>query len=359
LPGAIENQCSVADLTGSTSLVDRISLKIGTDMPGDAPKKRVAIVGAGIAGVACAHALQERGFTPIIFEKSRGLGGRLATRRADDGLTIDHGAQFLTARTPAFRTVVQHAQSSGTVGRWSPIVCDGERGADEEWFVGVPAMNAFLKPMIAGVKMHLGCEVRAIMRDGAGWRIICADPVFDETFTHVVCAAPAPQAHKLLAHDRPFDERLLDVSIAPCWALLFGVNGRLPVEGDLWRSDDLDLRWLTRNASKPERNGAIEGWVAHASPTWSIRHLEQTADDVRGLLLSLVEERLGTTLPSLTYAKAHRWRYALTTVPLGAPYMCSDDRTLFLGGDWCLGARVEYAYQSGAEIAAALIEAST
>ena len=326
-------------------------------MHGGVPQKRVAVVGAGVAGVTCAHALHEHGFTPVIFEKSRGLGGRLATRRAGDGLTIDHGAQFLTARTSAFQTVMHHARSAGTVARWSPDVRAGDRAGDDEWLVGVPTMNAFLKPMISDVETHFGCEVSAIIRDGAGWRVACADPASDETFDHVVCTAPAPQAHKLLAHDQPFSDRLLDVSIAPCWALLFGINGRLNVEGDLWRSDDLDLRWLARNDSKPGRAGAIEGWVAHACPTWSIRHLRHTADDARDLLLALVEERLGISLPPLNYAKAHRWRYALTSTPLGAPYMCSDDRTLFVGGDWCLGARVEYAYQSGAAIAAALIEA--
>lgn len=318
--------------------------------------KRVAVIGAGVSGIACAHVLRGAGFAPVIFEKSRGLGGRLATRRADGGLSIDHGAQFLTAHTPGFQAVIRHAQSAGTMAPWAPDVRAGDRPSAEDWLVGVPAMNAFLKPMISGVETYLGCAVSAIVREGAGWHVHCADTKLDETFQHVVCTAPAPQAHKLLAEDHPFGDRLLDVSIAPCWALLFGVEGGLQIDGDVWRSNDADLRWLARNTSKPRRAGAVEGWIAHAGPVWSIHHLEHTAEDAQALLLSLVEERLGMTLPSLVYARAHRWRYALTTAPLGVPYMCSDDRTLFVGGDWCLGARVEYAYQSGAAIAAALIE---
>ena len=318
--------------------------------------KRVAVIGAGVAGIACAHALRGHGFEPVIFEKSRGLGGRLATRRVEGGLTIDHGAQFLTARTPAFQSLMRDAQSAGMIAPWSPDIRAGNRMGDDKWLVGVPTMNAFLRPMISGVENHLGCEVSAIVRDGAGWRVMCAGSSADETFGHVVCTAPAPQAHKLLAQDHPFDDRLLNVPIAPCWALLFEVEGRLNIEGDLWRSDKQDIALLARNASKPGRAGDIEGWVAHACPTWSIRHLEHTAEDAQNLLLLLVEETLGISLPPLGYAKVHRWRYALTTAPLGAPYMCSDDRTLFVGGDWCLGARVEYAYQSGSAIAAALIE---
>ncbi|CAN0525952.1 unnamed protein product, partial [Scytosiphon promiscuus] len=50
---------------------------------------RIAIIGAGLAGLAAGRALAETGMTPVIFEKSRGLGGRLATRRMDFG-PIDH-----------------------------------------------------------------------------------------------------------------------------------------------------------------------------------------------------------------------------------------------------------------------------
>ncbi len=326
-------------------------------MSESAPTKRVAVIGAGVAGITCAQALRGHGFDPVMFEKSRGVGGRLATRRAEGDLTIDHGAQFMTARTPDFQNVMRQAIAAGTVAPWSPDVRAGNRPAQENWFVGVPTMNAFLKPMISGVEAHFGCELATIVRAGTGWRIKCVDPAIDETFQHVVCTVPAPQAQKLLAEDRPFGDRLADVSVAPCWALLFGIEGRLDVKGDLWRSNKQDVSLLARNASKPDRQSEVEGWIAHACPTWSIRHLEHTADDARDLLLALVGKRLGVALPALKYVRAHRWRYALTTAPLGAPYISTDDRTLFVGGDWCLGARVECAYQSGAAIAAALIEA--
>ena len=41
----------------------------------------VAVVGAGLAGVACARGLQAAGVEVTVFDKSRGVGGRLATRR--------------------------------------------------------------------------------------------------------------------------------------------------------------------------------------------------------------------------------------------------------------------------------------
>ncbi|MDH3473835.1 MAG: NAD(P)-binding protein [Rhodospirillales bacterium] len=44
-------------------------------------KARIAVIGSGMAGIGCAKNLKQHGFHPTIFEKSRGLGGRLVTRR--------------------------------------------------------------------------------------------------------------------------------------------------------------------------------------------------------------------------------------------------------------------------------------
>ena len=55
--------------------------------------ERIAVIGSGIAGLACARRLSDAGYAPILFDKGRGIGGRLATRRTPDGRQFDHGAQ--------------------------------------------------------------------------------------------------------------------------------------------------------------------------------------------------------------------------------------------------------------------------
>lgn len=88
---------------------------------------------------------------------------------------------------------------------------------------------------------------------------------------------------------------------------------------------------------------------------WSTAHLEDAAADVEHALLQSFAECVGT-LPAVRYATAHRWRYALTTQPLGQPYATNADGTLFLGGDWTLGPRIECAHESGSAMAAAVLQ---
>ena len=80
---------------------------------------RIAIIGAGIAGLACATALRQAGFQVSLFVKSRGAGGRMSTRRGADW-QCDHGAQYFTARNPEFRAQVTRWEQAGVAAHWQP-----------------------------------------------------------------------------------------------------------------------------------------------------------------------------------------------------------------------------------------------
>ena len=293
----------------------------------------VAIIGAGMAGITCARKLADHGINPMIFEKSRGLGGRLATRRVDS-LRFDHGAQFVTARSDEFRQYLdQHAAP------WRP------KGAGD-WFVGAPAMNALIKPMTEGLDIRLGEKVSP-QRASTGWKI------GEEHFDHVISTVPVTQARTLFPE---LTTVLTDVSVAPCWTLMIAFAGP-PDWQEMSRFRETGIAWIAKNSSKPERDAEQECWVVHASADWSEAHLEIDKDTAKKHLIDLLHSMRGG-MPEITYAAAHRWRYALTTTPLGQPYIRSSDQTLLVGGDWCLGARVEDAWESGLAMASALLKSA-
>ena len=319
--------------------------------------RKIAIVGAGAAGIICAKTLKAYGLDPVIFEKSRGLGGRLATRRMDGGIAFDHGAQYVTMRTTSFKQVIHAAAEADAAKSWQPKFHSKTLVSDQDWFVGTPTMNAFIKPLAEGIDIRLTTEVKAIARDADAWRVKTDNSGDGERFDMVVSTAPAPQARAFLASEPVVGEMLGEVVIAPCWALMVAFASRLDPGFDAWRSSEGDLAWIARNSSKPGRGGHKECWIAHASPEWSANHLELDRDEVRSMLIDRLASSIGGELPDIEHSAAHRWRYAQTTKPLGKPYISSDDRTLFVGGDWCLGARVECAHESGLALAGALTDA--
>lgn len=59
------------------------------------PTSTVAVVGAGISGLCCAHELSRGGVDVVVFERADHVGGRMATR-IRDGFHFDIGADHLS-----------------------------------------------------------------------------------------------------------------------------------------------------------------------------------------------------------------------------------------------------------------------
>ncbi|MDH3473836.1 MAG: FAD-dependent oxidoreductase [Rhodospirillales bacterium] len=254
---------------------------------------------------------------------------------------------------------MKEAIETGAAGRWRPKSFDrSPTVTDDRMIVGKPAMNALIKPLGDWINIRLAAEVTAIDREGEVWRLRTLANERGEPFDIVVSSAPAPQARVFLASQPKIAEALVNVAIAPCWALMLTFEKRFDSGFDVWRSGSDDLAWISRDNSKPGRLAAKDCWVVHASPEWSQRCLELDRDKVAEMMIETLPRTFGSRLPEIEHASAHRWRYARTAAPLGKPYLCSDDHTLFVGGDWCLGARVECAFESGQAIANAVTGSS-
>jgi predicted NAD/FAD-dependent oxidoreductase len=307
---------------------------------------RLAILGAGLASIAAARRLAAAGLAPVLFDKGRAAGGRLATRRAG-GFAFDHGAQYLTAADPAFAALLREAGAQ-------PWPASGG-------LVGVPGMSALPRALAAGLDLRAGRQVTALERTDAGWRLAHTDaraggaPETQGPFDALLCTFPAPQAAALLAGAAPgLAARAAAVPFLSCWTLMAAFPSRLPLPDALTAPSDA-IVWAARDSAKPGRDAAAECWVVQAGPAWTAATLELPAEATRGLLLAELA-RLAGPLPDPLHAEAHRWRFAAAAAPLGAACLWDASLRLGLAGDWCLGERAHSAWASGTAAAEALLE---
>jgi len=321
-------------------------------------KQTVATIGAGVAGSICANLLKAQGFDPIIIEKSKGVGGRLATCRADTAMSFDHGVQFFTAQSGEFQLLLEKSLSAGAIGSWRPVLFEDQSEVNANWFVGKPTMNALVKPLLKNIQINFSEEVSSIVREGENWRIKTLSDKTGELFQNVICTVPAPEVSFFLRSEKELLRKIADVKIAPCWALLLAFEHSLDLGFDVWKSDVENIAWIARNSSKPSREKNYKSWVLHASPEWSGKNLEIENDQVTRVLFDELCAIFGSSFSNAFYTVSHRWRYARTVKPLLKPYLCTADKFLFIGGDWCLGPRVENAYTSGFEMAKSFIDNS-
>jgi predicted NAD/FAD-dependent oxidoreductase len=302
--------------------------------------RRAAVIGAGLAGLAGARVLREAGWDVTVFDKGRGVGGRLATRRTEFG-AFDHGAQFMTVRGAAFRAFLEGTEAAA---QWSAS------GETLGW-VGLPGMSGAAKALAAGLEVRTGAEISALRRTAPGWRLEGAPDA--AAFDRVLLTAPAPQAARLAPEAA---EALSGVEMAPCWALMLALPEPWRGPAEAARPGSGPIAWAARESGKPGRAAAPERWVIHAAPDWSRANLELDRETAAARLLEAAGAAFAPP-PAPLYAAAHRWRYARVETPLGRDCLPAGDGTLVLAGDWCRGARAEAAFDSGRAGAAALLAA--
>jgi len=164
----------------------------------------IAIIGAGIAGLSAAQALQKAGQSVHLFDKGKGSGGRMASKRSEAG-ALDLGAQYFTARDRRFVEQVQQWVAAGWAEQWKPQLYNYRDGTlspspDEQTrWVGVPRMSAITRGLLKDVTVNFDCRIAEVFRGKQYWHLQDTDGCSHGPFSRVVIAVPAPQATPLLA----------------------------------------------------------------------------------------------------------------------------------------------------------------
>jgi hypothetical protein len=311
------------------------------------PSPRLALISAGIAGLSCATALQQAGLEVSLFDKGRGPGGRMSTRRGDDW-QCDHGAQYFTARHAEFRAEVARWQRAGVADLWEPRLWmfDGDsrehRESTVERFVGTPAMTAPARYLASTLSVKTPANIQQIGRQAHGWQVCSAEHGWLEPrFSAVLLAVPAPQVAPLFKQLAPELFALADSAVMRgSWALMLRFAAPIDLTFDAAFVNQGPLRWIARNSSKPGRNGE-ETWLLHARLEWSEAHLEDDSERVAAALLDAFGQLGGPAPQDWT---AHRWRYADTELPLDEGCAWRSDIGVGLCRDWLDGGKLEGAW---------------
>lgn len=302
----------------------------------------VAIIGAGITGLTCARALHEAGLRITVFDKGRGAGGRLSTRRAG-ALRFDHGAQVLPEDDPEFSLMLRGLGDAGHAAWWL------EGGGH----VGLPGMAQIGRALGQGLDLRQGGAVQRLTRQQDGWHL--GGEGIGHHATRVVVAIPAPQAADLLGRDHAFTGDLGRVRHHACVTLMAGLDPAAP-RPFVTRTGTGALAWIAQDGAKPGRAGQpLTTWVVQADPDWSAARIDLPFAELVAIMAPPLLEVLGARPDHLRHAVVHRWLYARTDRALGRAFLADDAAGLIVGGDWTLGNLARHGWTSGRAMAVHLL----
>jgi hypothetical protein len=324
--------------------------------------QRAAVIGAGLAGVACARRLADAGWDVELIDESSSAGGRLSTLFASTPageIAFDHGAQHLTVRTDEFSAKMKSWVAAGAAETWNArIVSVDERGASRPvnaiaW-VGRPGMSAIVEAELGGLPVRGGGRVEAIRGERDLWRVVFPGGAERGFYHAVVVAAPAEHAAELLEEVAPYQATAARrVRVAPCWAGMAVFDRPIESPFDGARLAKGPLAWIARESSKPGRGG-VESWVAHAAQGWSFEFAKLKPEEAAPRIVEAFRRRLKA--PEPIWAGAHFWRSAFVERAVGSPFGWDAASKIGSCGDWYLGPRAELAWQSGDGLARAILE---
>ena len=300
----------------------------------------VVVIGAGIAGVACARALQDAGVPVVVRDRGRQVGGRVGLR-VRDGRAVDIGASYLTVRTEDFAEVVEDWAARGLARPWTdtfsvvgPDGIEGTTTGPVRW--AAPAgLRSLIEDLAAGLVVEPASEVEDV---GPG-------PTVDgAAVTAVVLAMPDPQALDVLADDLVDVRRSLDRPWDPALALYAAWDARdwPDLDGAFVTGSDV-LTWLADDGRR--RGDGAPVLVAHSTPQLAARYLDHPADACPELLEAL--QRLLGISTAPRWAAVKRWSLATPTQPRAEPYLLGTDLVGVCGDGWSPRSRIEGAYGSG------------
>ncbi len=320
----------------------------------------VVIVGAGMAGMAAAHALLEEGVTALTLEAEDRVGGRCATVDFNGG-RFDVGAQYFTVRRPEFKPITDYWARRSATRVWSrgfPDISGVSELASHPRYHGVGGMEKLVELLAARTPPRLNTRVKRLVEGRACWLVevegqerIKADIV--------VLTPPLPTALRLISDENTWRMGALlmpltGIEYLPVMAVAATLDGPsgLPDPGAT-HVDSPVVAWIADNQMKGV-SPDMPAVTIHVTRVFAEAHKEVPLDETGALVARAAAAFLKSRIV------AHRtyvWTHGAPLNTLTKSWYCAEGRApLYFAGDAFGGGLVEGAAISGMAVGRAIAE---
>ena len=322
--------------------------------------KNVAIIGAGISGLALANKIKD--FSNVtIFEKSRGLGGRVASRRVNQ-FNFDHGAQFFKAKEEEFKDYIRPMIEKGIIDTWRARFIEIEDGTiinrrvwgeDPANYIGIPSMSSIGKFMAEGLNVKLSEKIGKAEKNNS-WELFSEEDASKGKFDWVISTIPPLQCIELFPSIKSIYRNIESHKMMACYSLMLGFDKDINIDFDAALIKGTDISWISCNSSKQGR-GDNYTILAHSTNKWATENIDQERGWVKNYLCEELSKIIERDMSKASYIGLQGWRYANIEKQNGQDFFIDKKQNIAFCGDWFIQGRIESAYISGARLGEELL----
>ncbi len=333
---------------------------------------KIAIIGAGVAGLTAGRELANGGHEVVVFEKSKGYGGRLSTRYAgkENATRLDHGLPYIELSSEKFTPFVKELGDRGVIEPWvGPFVYhnveDGktkELRPSKKRFIAPKGMNEVGRFLARYVDVRTETKVGGLTHIGQDrtkkktWMLNFTSSAV-ESADAVIIATPSKQAYAVL--NTTIDEiatlklvrEIDEVEYNPSFSFMVGYGDAGTPDWAMLETDHPVISSITNE--KIKRGSEQEtSFVIHTTAEFSKDHENEKRDVVEEKILDALSEVLGGWAAVPNWKQLHFWRYSTVINPLPYPFMevVGNDTPIAVIGGYMNGSSLEAAYLSGKAI---------
>lgn len=316
---------------------------------------RILIVGAGMAGVTAARRLRVAGLEPVVFDKGRRPGGRMASRTIGEA-RFDHGAQHFSVRSAEFAQEID-ALPPGIVNEWfrAKSITHPEQGTEAR-HAGSDGMRSIVETLAADLEIHTSVRITKLSFESGQVQLFANGESVGQG-SSLILTPPLPQAIELLRHSGvplPADlaKSLDGIEYHPCLAVMAELDTPSGLDRGHASFEDGPIAWIGDNYHKGI--SAVPAVTIHSKPEYAAAHFESDPID---WMSQLTDAAAGVLTGRIVRATPHRWRFSQPKTTLGVGAVTLGHRSgIILAGEVFSEARVEGAFHSGLEAARMVTE---
>lgn len=319
--------------------------------------QKLAIIGSGLSALTLANKIGNS-FDVTLFEKARGVSGRMSTRRSGE-YHFDHGAQFFTIKNEELRELFQPLLDEKIIDIWharfaelegSLITSKRNWNADYPHYVGTPAMNIINKHLAKNLNVKVATRVESLVKNNDKWHLFSDKNEFLGEFDWVVSTAPAEQTTQLFPEEFEHYDKISSTKMLACFSLMLGFDKPLEMEFDVALVKNMDISWISVNSTKPQRGDKFT-LLVHSTNKWAERHIDDDKEQVIKYLCDQTSKTIGHDVSTASHIDVHGWRYANIGKQKYDANLIDKNMKLAACGDWLIRGRIESAFEAANNLA--------